>query len=279
MKKFPDHGSLWKNPEKLLGSCWLMTRIKISQSRKLPNVFSKEQLLEIFKVIEEPDVMLAVIIGAFCGLRIGEICRLRKQDLDLSRMQLKVVNGKLPGKTLAGHGKDRVVPIPSKIIPLLQMWCDLREGEYLLGSISLAGRPITTQHLFKKYKLMLKKANLYFIDKQNKAGNKIARYNFHTLRHTYATMLWEKTGDIYAVKQALGHSDLDITLVYTHISDKALQQKVNSAFNVGLLSKPIQREQIRIEEKSNPLEIIKLRLAKGEIEVEKFNEITRALAK
>ncbi|MEK6955477.1 MAG: hypothetical protein AABW52_02365 [Nanoarchaeota archaeon] len=63
-----------------------MNRTKIPQSRKIPNVFNKEQLLEIFKTIEEPDIMLAVLLGSFCGLRIGEICNLKKQDIDFNRM-------------------------------------------------------------------------------------------------------------------------------------------------------------------------------------------------
>src|SRR3989344_8215157 len=99
---------------------------------------------------------------------------------------------------------------------------------------------------------MLKKANLYFIDKQNKAGNSIARYNFHTLRHSYATMLWEKTGDIYAVKQALGHSDLDITMIYTHVSDKALQNKVNNAFDAPY---PIKENKIELNQIKNNAQI------------------------
>lgn len=159
------------------------------------------------------------------------------------------------------------------------MWFNLKNGEYLLESISLAGKPITTQHLFKKYKLMLKKANLHMIDKQNKSGNNIARYNFHTLRHTYATMLWEKTGDIYAVKQALGHADLDVTMIYTHISDRSLQKKVNSAFETGIIpSKPEYKKEI-IKNSENPAEVLKLRLAKGEIDINRFNELTKLISK
>src|SRR3989344_8940273 len=249
-----------------------MINNKIPKSRRLPNVFNKEQLLQLLKSIEEPDVMIAVLLGAFCGLRISEICNLKKVDIDFDKKLLKVVNGKLPGKTLAGHGKDRVIPIPYKIVSLLQMWCNMKDGEHLLESISLAGKPITTQHLFRKYQIYLKKANLYVITKQNQACKNIARYNFHTLRHTYATMLWERTGDIYAVKQALGHSDLDMTLIYTHVSDKSLQQKINSAFDMGALTKTNHMEIPRQEQKisnDNPVEILKLRLAKGEIDMDK----------
>ncbi|MBI2148969.1 tyrosine-type recombinase/integrase [Candidatus Woesearchaeota archaeon] len=246
-----------------------MTRTKIPKAVRLPNVFTKEQLLELFDNIEEADVMLAVILGGFCGLRIGEVCKLRKENIDFGRKQLKVVNGKLPGKTLAGHGKDRVVPIIEKIIPLLKMWCEIKKGDYLFESLSLADQPITQQHLYKKYKITMKRTKFYSIEKKNKKGHSLSRYNFHTLRHTYATMLWEKTGDIYAVKQALGHNDLETTMIYTHTSDRALQQKVNNAFDIT------SKNSIHINHKlpketENPVEILKIRLAKGEIDPEKY---------
>ena len=173
--------------------------LRIPKPRRIPNVFNKEQLLALFKAIEEPDVMMAVLIGTFCGLRLGEVCKLRKMDIDFEKKILKVVNGKLAGKTLSGYGKDRVVPIPTRIIPVLRMWSELREGEFLFESITKTHEPMTTAHLFRKYKTTLVKAKLSYIDKKNAAGNSIARYNFHTLRHTYATMLFQKTVYIYSL--------------------------------------------------------------------------------
>src|SRR3989338_2324181 len=105
-----------------------MRRSKIPKSRKIPNVFNKDHLISLFNAIESPDVMMASLIGTFCGLRIGEVCRLKKKDIDLTKMLLRVVNGKLPGKSIEGYGKDRVVPIPPKIIPLFQMWMDIKKG-------------------------------------------------------------------------------------------------------------------------------------------------------
>lgn len=258
-----------------------MTNQKIPKSRKLPNVLTKEQLIKIFKAIEEPQVMMAVIFGTFCGLRIGEVTRLMKKDFDFEKGHLKVVNGKLPGKTLAGHGKDRVVPIPTKIIPLINKWFGIQESEYLFESTSKANYPITIQQLYSKYKKSLKKAQLAFIEKENQAGNKIARYNFHTLRHTYATLLWERTGDIYAVKQALGHNNLDTTMIYTHISDKSLRKKVNSAFDNNLMDRYNQNFKLETDKinlpQEDPLALIKIRLAKGEINIEDFKRIKSEL--
>src|SRR3989344_226277 len=215
---------------------------------KIPSVFNKEQIYSLFDAINTPDVMMACIIGIFCGLRITEITTLRYLDIDFVKKQLKVNNGKMPGKNLAGYGKDRIVPIPSQIIPLFIMWKNMHpNAEYLFTSLSKEIKPITSKQIFKKYKKCLEKANLIVFRKFDTAGHKKNLYNFHTLRHTYATLLWERTGDIYAVKQALGHSDLEITMVYTHVSDIALQNKINTAFE----SPMPYRSSHKVEEVSN----------------------------
>ena len=216
---------------------------------QIPSVFNKEQIYNLFDAIKTPDVMMACTIGLFCGLRIGEIVKLRFNEIDLVKKQLKVVNGKSPTKSLEGHGKDRVVPIPPQIIPLIATWKNMfQNSDYLFPSLTKGDEPITTQQIFRKYKHCIKRAGLINIRKIDAKGHKKNLYNFHTLRHTYATLLWERTGDIYAVKQALGHSSLDITLIYTHVSDTALQNKINSAFEIPINHKT---RNIQVEEVTN----------------------------
>lgn len=262
--------------------------------QQIPSVFNKEQISSLFDAIREPDVMMACIIGLFCGLRIGEIVKLTFNDIDLVKKQVKVLNGKMPGKNLAGYGKDRVVPIPPQIIPLIVLWKNMHPNtEYLFPSLSKGNTEhIAPEYLFKKYKQCLEKAGLIVFRKLDAAGHKKNLYNFHTLRHTYATLLWERTGDIYAVKKALGHSDLDTTLIYTHISDTALQQKINNAFEIPLPFKqnsseienvrraPEQKhilQEPRTTFEANPIEILKVRLAKGEITLDNFRQLRTEL--
>lgn len=49
--------------------------------RKIPNYFNKSQLIKLFDCIQEVDLMIAVFIALFCGLRISETVNLRKGDL------------------------------------------------------------------------------------------------------------------------------------------------------------------------------------------------------
>ena len=60
--------------------------------RQIPNVFNKEQVYKLFDTINDPQIMMASMLALFCGLRIGEIIKLRYEDIDLVRKQLKVMN-------------------------------------------------------------------------------------------------------------------------------------------------------------------------------------------
>lgn len=93
-------------------------------ARKIPNFFSRQQILKLFDNIQDADVMIAVFLALFCGLRVGEVVRLRKCDFDFEKRFLKIVNSKNPNKSLEGYGKDRMVALPQHIIVPLQMWFD-----------------------------------------------------------------------------------------------------------------------------------------------------------
>jgi integrase len=93
-----------------------------SRSRKLPYFFSKENIFKMVDNIDDPKLMTAFTIALFCGLRIGEICKLKFSDIDFSNRTITVRDGKMPYKIIRGYGKDRVVPIPEKVMPILKMW-------------------------------------------------------------------------------------------------------------------------------------------------------------
>lgn len=231
------------------------------KGRILPNVFNKKQLLELFTAIEETDVFIACLLSLFCGLRISEICQLKRQEVDTIDCKIKIVQGK--------GSKDRYVMLPSSIKPLIEKWFRITESEYFIPTTS--NRGISTNYLSIKFRRYLKKAGLLIESEPTSNGQKRHLYSFHTLRHTYATYLLEKGVDLYYIQRSLGHSDIYTTQIYAYISSKDLKEKIEKAFS-GKNTPTSKRTTSTATMPGDPLEILKLRYASGEITREELEE-------
>ena len=218
--------------------------------RKLPNIFNKKQLLALFESIDDSQVFVGCILALFCGLRISEVCNLKKQDVDLESEKVIVREGK--------GSKDRVVMLPSKLKPLLEKWFRLQKDSELVICTCYSNKYLANI-LSKKFRSYLKRAGLSIKTFKTENGQQRYAYSFHTLRHTYATYLLEKGVDLYYVQRSLGHVDIHTTQIYAYITNKDLQNKINMAF--GNTKANRQKEAVVID----PLQALKLRYAHGEI--------------
>ena len=176
-----------------------MWGILFMKFKKLPKVLKHNEVLEVFsKAKNVRDKMLLQIVY-YCGLRVSEALSLKFEDVDLKNGVLKVVKGK--------GGKDRIVPIPKQLFQELSMWFKLE----LFNSDEL---------LFK-----IKRVRVHQIIKAIRPD-----IHIHTLRHSYATHVYEKTGDIRMVQELLGHEDIGTTQVYTHLSTDLKKKMVDKTF-------------------------------------------------
>ena len=155
---------------------------------------------------------LAVLLCLFTGLRIGELCGLKWEDIDFSACTLSVKrtvqritkNGK--SQVIIGspksHTSVRVVPIPEFLMTLLNQYKSVGDF-YIITNSSKPTEPRTIQNRFKS---ILKACSIRTV-------------NFHLLRHTYATVCIEKGFDPKTLSELLGHSNAAITLNrYVHSS-------------------------------------------------------------
>jgi len=226
------------------------------RGRKLPNVLNKKQLLTLFNCIEETDIFIAALLALCCGLRLSEVCSLRKQDIDFENERIKVVQGK--------GSKDRYVMLPQRFKPILEKWFRVNESVFVISA--MYNEQMSSTHLALRFRKYIKKAELsIFLYKTTKGQPRYA-YSFHTLRHTYATFLLEKGVDLYYVQRALGHSDIHTTQIYAYVSQSDLKNKINMAFG-----KTTQKNK-NYESITSPMQILQLKLANGEIEIEEFKE-------
>jgi site-specific recombinase XerD len=197
--------------EDVLHRVWEPLKLKRPRrDKKLPVVFSKQELAIIFKTIKNEKHKAILITAYSSGLRLNEVRLLKPVDIDSDRMQLCVRSGK--GK------KDRHTLLSIKTLEVLRSYYRrFRPNTYLFEGQTV-GTPIserTIQHIF--YNVV------------EKAGIKKA-VSFHSLRHSFATHLLEQGTNIRMIQQLLGHSSLRTTSIYLHLSCFDPKQ-VNSPFD------------------------------------------------
>ncbi|MGH7428380.1 MAG: tyrosine-type recombinase/integrase, partial [Candidatus Methylomirabilaceae bacterium] len=151
------------------------------------------------------EVMLS--LGYGCGLRAGEIVRLKDGDLDSAQMIIRIVQGK--GR------KDRHVMLPPELLVSLRQWWKVRPTRFD------AGVPVGERWLFPGRRqgqhLTYRQLSRLFHESAAAAGI-TKRVSLQSLRHSFATDLLEKGIDIRYIQALLGHSKLDTTSRYTRVA-------------------------------------------------------------
>ncbi len=170
----------------------------IKSDRKLPVVLSGAELRKLLKSPQrlKHRVMLSLIYSA--GLRVGELCRLKISDIDSDRMMIRIVKSK-------GH-TDRYVPLSLYVLKGLRKYLlSSKPNDYLFNGRE-KGKALGTGAVQQSFRLALKKSGI------------IKPVTVHSLRHTYATHLLEQGVDIVSIKELLGHSTIETTMMYLHVA-------------------------------------------------------------
>jgi integrase/recombinase XerD len=179
----------------------------LKEPQKLPPVLSPEEVKRILSMATclKARVMLTISYG--CGLRAGEVVRLRACDIDSTQMIIRVVQSK--GR------KDRHVMLPPEVLDLLRQWWKARPRWYDIGVAPeqrwlFPGRnrhqPLTTRQFGRLFKEAVKAAGLR------------KTLSLHSLRHSFATHLLERGKDIRVIAALLGHDKPETTARYTRVA-------------------------------------------------------------
>ena len=170
----------------------------IKAKRKLPVVLNYKECKALFRApsLLKHRVLLALIYSA--GLRVGEVGRLRLSDIDPDRMMIHIRQSK--------YYKDRYVPLSPLVLKGLQKYCNAYHPVNYLFNGSRRGTPYSTCGIQYVVREAVKKCGL------------LKEISVHTLRHSYATHLLEFGMDIVSIKELLGHSRIETTMVYLHVA-------------------------------------------------------------
>lgn len=180
-----------------------MPKIEKKQTDILTSAERKR--LENYLINNKNKTNIAILLCLFTGLRVGELCGLKWEDIDFDNAVLFVKrtvqrvskNGK--SQVIIGSPKSktsvRTVPIPAFVLDILRNYRSCGDF-YIITGKSKSTEPRTMQNRFKS---ILKLCG-------------IRNVNFHLLRHTYATVCIEKGFDPKTLSELLGHADAAITL-------------------------------------------------------------------
>ena len=176
------------------------------KSRKLPNVLSQEEVLEIIRCTQNLKHRAIIALLYSCGLRISELINLKLIDFHVERKQLVVKSGK--GR------KDRYVSLADSFLPLLSNYYYSYKPKVYFVEGQKGGKysPEAVRQFLRK--------------SCAKAGIK-KPVSPHTLRHSYATHLLENGVDIRYIQSLLGHARPETTMIYTHVKRKDLMEIQN----------------------------------------------------
>jgi len=181
-------------------------QLRPKEPKKLPGVLSMEEVSRLFQATEnlKHRCILKTIYSG--GLRLGELCNLRIQDIHSDRKQIFVHSGK--GK------KDRYTTLSNSLLVELREYFREYRPSYWLFEGQSGG-----QYSRRSVQAILRKA----VDK-----SKInAHATVHTLRHSYATHLLESGTSLRHIQDLLGHASSKTTEIYTHLSNEERQQIIS----------------------------------------------------
>ena len=169
---------------------------------RLPEVLSREEVDRFFSSVDNIKHRTALMTIYAAGLRLSEVLHLRIDDIDSSRMAIRVEQGK--GK------KDRYTVLsPSLRVQLRSYWKQYPSQEYLFFGMG-PDKPLNDTALQKAYTQAKHKAGI------RKEGG------VHTLRHCFATHLLEAGVDVPTIQHMMGHGHISSTLRYFHLARKHL---------------------------------------------------------
>lgn len=213
--------------------------IVIRNPRRNPpeiRIFTREeqQTLERMLLEEDSRIAFGIFLSLYLGLRIGEVCGLRWEDWDgpsrLLSVRRSVQRIPVPGDSGSSKTKTRLIigtpktygslrriPIPSFLLPFFVQYRTSPECYILTGT----GCCMEPRQYDRKYKRILEKCGL-------------GHFNYHALRHTFATRCLENHFDLKSLSEILGHTNVSTTLQkYVHPS---LHVKRNQMEQLGKIS-------------------------------------------
>ena len=189
-----------------------LKRLRVPREKRLPDVLSTDEVRRLIAAVRTPHNRTDFQAVYSLGLRLTEGLHLQVGDIDAARMMVHVHRGK--------GAKDRFVPLPTSTLRALrEYWVTHRHRTWLFPATGRdhaqaprADGPMERSSVQGALRRVVRDTGL------RKA------ISIHTLRHNYATRLLEAGVNLRLIQQYLGHSSLQTTMVYLHLTAVSHEQ-------------------------------------------------------
>ena len=186
-----------------------LKNVVLPKSEQVTKISDTEQKKLVFYLKANMSLTaFGILLSLFMGLRIGEICGLKWEDVDFQNKILHIrrtvqritsANGNRKTKIVISAPKSatsfRDIAIPDALMKYFEMFRDEADHFILSGT----DKPVEPRTMQYRYKKMLQSAE-------------VENHNYHKLRHTFATNSAEKGFNVKALSAVLGHSSVTLTL-------------------------------------------------------------------
>ena len=175
--------------------------IKLPKYKKVieRKIFTEEEIVLLWdniKIMEYADTILILI---YTGMRINELLKLEKKNVNLE-------NNTIIGGSKTDAGKNRIIPIHPKILPLIIKRMG-NKTEYLIPNRT--GRNYYEYNNFRQNEFV-----------------KIMEHTIHDTRHTFATMISDVSDNENAITGIIGHTNINMTKKYTHTNIEKMRKEM-----------------------------------------------------
>jgi len=175
--------------------------IKDNDLEKLFNSFDKE------KSLDQRNLLILEMLYA-TGIRVGELVNIKLNDIDFYNKSIKIL----------GKGrKERIVFYGSFCEDILDLYLNNGRRDLLKGNndylfLNKNGTKLSSRYIGKMIDNVIRKCEVDY------------HISPHTLRHTFATDMLNAGADLMSVKELLGHSSINTTSIYTHITNEQIKK-------------------------------------------------------
>ena len=192
------------------------------KNRSLPTILSREEVAQLLHAARTPSERILLMSLYATGARRSELTHLKISDIDSQRMVVHIRGGK--GR------KDRDVMLSPKLLTALRThwrFYHRKSSTWLFPSNYRKDRPIDTKTVW------------YACHKAAQRAGLQKRVHPHTLRHCFATHLYETGTDLRAIQVLLGHENLKDTLIYVHLAIQRLNATASPLDSLSINDKAI----------------------------------------